>query len=71
MNLVDSRLSGNLVPDPDLLLLFDSATILNGYPPWQIRLTQIFRFSTLSEFHYSEFLESLAGFSKCEHRFGK
>ena len=28
--------------EPDLLIIFGSTTNLDGYPPWQVRLTEIF-----------------------------
>lgn len=41
-----SFLPHNLPPvretmDPDLILLFGSVNMLNGFPPWQVRLTEL------------------------------
>lgn len=57
-------------PDPELLLLFGDARIFNGFPCWQIRLTETvflppLRWLTLSHFH-----QALQVYSKCEQRFG-
>ena len=29
------------MPDPDLLVVFGSATTLGGYPPWRMRFSEI------------------------------
>ena len=31
----------NCMGEPDLLVLFSSNITLKGYPPWQLRLTEI------------------------------
>ena len=39
--LVDAEISDNVMGEPDLLILFGPRVVLDGYPPWQIRLTEI------------------------------
>lgn len=39
--LVDAELSESVMGEPDLLLLFGPKVVLDGYPPWQVRLTEI------------------------------
>jgi undecaprenyl pyrophosphate synthase len=45
MDLVDAEINESIMrggmPEPDLLLLFGPRVELEGYPPWQIRLTEI------------------------------
>jgi dehydrodolichyl diphosphate syntase complex subunit NUS1 len=41
MNLVDAQLSDHVSSEPDLLILFSPTVQLKGYPPWQLRLTEI------------------------------
>lgn len=41
IDLVDVELTDNIMGEPDLLILFSPYVELQGYPPWQIRLTEI------------------------------
>lgn len=71
--------SSALSPEPDLLIVFAPYIRLDGYPPWQIRLTEIFcvgdsggdvsgRGRTRVE--YQGFLRALWNFAGAEFRFG-
>ena len=71
--------SSTLSPEPDLLIVFAPYIKLDGYPPWQIRLTEIFcvgdsggdvsgRGRTRVE--YQGFLRALWNFAGAEFRFG-
>lgn len=39
--LVDAEISESIMSEPDLLILFGPRVMLEGYPPWQVRLTEI------------------------------
>lgn len=39
--LVDVEISESIMSEPDLLILFGPRVLLEGYPPWQVRLTEI------------------------------
>lgn len=39
--LIDAELSESIMGEPDLLMLFGDSVVLQGYPPWQVRLTEI------------------------------
>ena len=41
MDLIDAQLSDHVSSEPDLLILFSPTVKLRGYPPWQLRLTEI------------------------------
>jgi dehydrodolichyl diphosphate syntase complex subunit NUS1 len=41
MDLIDAQLSDHVSGEPDLLILFSPTVQLKGYPPWQLRLTEI------------------------------
>lgn len=41
MDLIDAQLSDHVSSEPDLLILFSPTVQLQGYPPWQLRLTEI------------------------------
>ncbi|KAH8591959.1 Met-10+ like-protein-domain-containing protein [Bisporella sp. PMI_857] len=42
IDLVDAEISESVMSEPDLLVLFGPSIELSGYPPWQLRLTEIF-----------------------------
>lgn len=80
-NLCDSKLTSDSLdqelhrdydfPDPDLGLCCGGVLSFFDYPPWQIRVTEFLRLKTHHRLRYSEFLEKLYVFGKCEQRFGK
>lgn len=39
--LIDAELTESVMGEPDLLMLFADSVHLQGYPPWQVRLTEI------------------------------
>ena len=39
--LIDDQLNHHISTEPDLLVLFSPTVVLKGYPPWQLRLTEI------------------------------
>ncbi|TKX26953.1 dehydrodolichyl diphosphate synthase complex subunit nus1 [Elsinoe australis] len=39
--LIDAELSESVMGEPDLLILFGESVVLDGYPPWQVRLSEI------------------------------
>jgi len=66
--------------EPDLLIIFSPYVKLDGYPPWQVRLTEIFcvgdsdgdisgRRSTRTE--YQAFLRALWRFAGADMKFGR
>ena len=66
-------------PEPDLLLVFGPIVKLDGYPPWQVRLTEISctgdKSSTITggseAVEYQRFLRGLWRFARAEMRFGR
>jgi len=70
--LVDAEISENVMGEPDLLVLFGPRVCLEGYPPWQIRLTEIFHVADNSAgVEYQVFLRALHNFAKAQMRFGR
>lgn len=41
IDLIDAQLNDHVSGEPDLLILFSPTVQLKGYPPWQLRLTEI------------------------------
>lgn len=69
--LLTSALTTNRgLPDPELLLRFGMAHSNVGFPPWQIRLSEIHDIDTHKAVARYEFFHVLLKFSKCEQRFG-
>ncbi|KAI9657194.1 MAG: hypothetical protein M1829_006940 [Trizodia sp. TS-e1964] len=73
VDLVDAELSEGVMKDgdPDLLLLFSPQVMLKGYPPWQLRLTEIFCCRDNNTVEYQVFLRALHKYSKATMRFGR
>lgn len=78
----DAEESGRKVPsllksEPDLLLVFGPRVKLDGYPPWQVRLTEICCTGEKSGdgeaggVEYQRFLKGLWRFAGAEMRFGR
>lgn len=70
--LVDAEISESVMGEPDLLLLFGGTVALEGYPPWQVRLTEIFQLQDYTGgVGYHVFLRGLYKYGKAEMRFGR
>ena len=75
-NTVASSLSSTLkgLPDPDLLLVLGGPPHQGsgGYPPWQVRLTEMHGLTCgLGGVTKEDFVEVMAKFSRCQRRYGK
>jgi dehydrodolichyl diphosphate syntase complex subunit NUS1 len=70
-DLIDAELSEGIMPEPDLLLLFGPFVKLDGYPPWQIRLTEIFCLKDNHGVGYQVFIRALRKYSAAQMRHGK
>lgn len=71
VDLVDAELSESVMGDPDLLILFGSHVHLSGYPPWHIRLTEIFHVRDNQGVEYQVFYRALCNFAKAQMRLGR
>lgn len=69
--LVDAELSESIMGEPDLLLIFGPHVELSGYPPWQIRLTEIFHVQDNQGVDYQVFYRGLCKFSRAQMRMGR
>ncbi|KAK2006368.1 Di-trans,poly-cis-decaprenylcistransferase [Colletotrichum eremochloae] len=70
-DLIDAELSEGIMPEPDLLISFGPYVDLDGYPPWPIRLTEIFCLPDNQGVGYQVFLRALHNFAKAQFRKGK
>lgn len=71
VDLVDAELSESVMSEPDLLILFGPRAELSGYPPWQIRLTEIYHVKNNHGVGYQVFLKALYSFANAQMRFGR
>ncbi|MDA4133254.1 MAG: hypothetical protein OK454_09055 [Thaumarchaeota archaeon] len=71
IDLVDAELTESVVGEPDLLIHFGPYLELSGYPPWQIRLTEIFHVQDNQGVGYQVFYSGLCRFARAQMRFGR
>jgi dehydrodolichyl diphosphate syntase complex subunit NUS1 len=71
IDLVDAEMAESIMSEPDLLLLFSPSVELSGYPPWQIRLTEIFHVQDNHGVGYQVFLRALYSYANAQMRFGR
>ncbi|KAF9123406.1 hypothetical protein BGW39_008990 [Mortierella sp. 14UC] len=68
---LDTQLSAEL-SEPELLIILKDDLDLSSYPPWHIRLTEIYHHPDQAVIPvYTMFLQALHRYAKCEQRFGK
>jgi len=71
LDLIDSEINESVMGEPELLLLYGPNVKLQGYPPWQLRLTEIFHVPDNVGVEYQVFLRALYSFAKAQMRFGR
>jgi len=71
VELIDAELSESVMSEPDLLILFGPKAELSGYPPWQMRLTEIFHVNDNHGVGYQVFLRALYKYANAQMRFGR
>lgn len=71
LDLIDAELSEGIMSEPELLILFGPQVSLSGYPPWHIRLTEIFHLEDNQGVEYQVFIRGLRNYSNAQMRRGK
>lgn len=71
LDLIDTEVTESVMGEPDLLVLFGPYIELQGYPPWQVRLTEIFHVQDNVGVGYQVFLRALHSYAKAQMRFGR
>jgi dehydrodolichyl diphosphate syntase complex subunit NUS1 len=79
--MLPSSLFHPVKPEPDLLIIFGPHVKLDGYPPWQVRLTEIFctgdKTSSIAAgsdgeaVEYQGFLRALWRYARASFRLGR
>jgi dehydrodolichyl diphosphate syntase complex subunit NUS1 len=71
VDLVDAEISESVMGEPDLLVLFSPIVELSGYPPWQVRLTEIYHVQDNQGVGYQVFLRALYNYANAQMRMGR
>ncbi|SLM37683.1 Decaprenyl diphosphate synthase-like [Lasallia pustulata] len=71
LDLIDAEIGESVMGEPDLLVVFGPFVELQGYPPWQVRLTEIFCVQDNTGVGYQVFLRALYSYAKAQMRFGR
>ncbi|KAJ3494753.1 hypothetical protein NLG97_g3877 [Lecanicillium saksenae] len=69
--MLHAELTEQVFPEPDLLVIFGPSHRLAGYPPWQIRLTEIFCLKNKVGFGYLVFRKALQKYARAQMRRGQ
>jgi len=69
--LIGAELAESVMSEPDLLVLFGPTVELSGYPPWQLRLTEMFHVQDNHGVGYQVFLRALYNYANAQMRFGR
>ena len=70
--LVDAEISDSVMGEPDLLILFGDRVVLDGYPPWQARLTEMYYVQdNVAGVGYHVFLRALCKYGQAQFRLGR
>ncbi|KAI8847062.1 hypothetical protein BC829DRAFT_251033 [Chytridium lagenaria] len=71
---MEAMLNVEGLPEPQLLYVFGEVTeplTLEGYPPWMIRVTEMWHVKGDGRVRYQDFLQGLYKFSRCVQRWGR
>lgn len=71
IELIDEELIELVGPEPDLLINFGPNLDLQEYPPWHIRLTEIYWEPDNQDVNYAIFLRALRKYANCKMNVGK
>lgn len=71
IELVDAGMNVSLLTEPQLLMAFTPTCTLQGFPPWQIRFTEIFFVQNGDSVDYHIFMKGLQLYANAEMRWGK
>lgn len=70
--LIDAEITESVMGEPDLIVCFGDRVLLQGYPPWQARLTEIYHTQdNTAGVGYSVFLRALYGYGKAKFNLGR
>lgn len=68
---IDTELKQTGADEPDLVIVFGPTLDLDGFPPWQMRLSEIFHLADNTEVSYPVFLQGLESYAGCKINVGR
>ncbi|KAK9478319.1 Decaprenyl diphosphate synthase-like protein [Lipomyces japonicus] len=68
---VNSWATKLVIDEPDLVVIFGPDLDLEGFPPWQVRLSEIYHAPYNDAVTYSVFLRGIQRFAKCKINVGR
>lgn len=71
VQLIDEELNELVGPEPDLLICFDPVLDLHDYPPWHLRLSELYWDADNDSVNYPVFIRALRQFANCKMNVGK
>lgn len=71
IDLIDAEITESVMGEPDLLILFGPFVELSGYPPWQLRLTEIYHVQDNHGVGYQVFLRALYNYANAKMNLGR
>ncbi|GEQ72267.1 hypothetical protein JCM33374_g5954 [Metschnikowia sp. JCM 33374] len=71
VDLIDEELNELVGPEPDLLVCFGPVLDLQDYPPWHIRLSEMYWEPDNNSVNYAVFIRALQSFSHSKVNLGK
>lgn len=71
VKLIDEEICELVGPEPDLLICFGPVLDLQDYPPWHIRLTEMYWERDNNNVNYAVFIRALTKFSHSKSNLGK
>lgn len=70
-DVIDNELTEAVMAEPDLLISFEPFVDLQGYPPWQMRLTEIYCAHDNQGVSYQVFIRGLHKYAEATFKMGK
>lgn len=71
VQLIDEELCELVGPEPDLLICFEPVLDLHDYPPWHLRLSELYWEPDNDSVNYPVFIRALQQFAGCKVNMGK
>jgi dehydrodolichyl diphosphate syntase complex subunit NUS1 len=71
VDIIDGEMKSLVMGEPDLLVLFTPNVDLQGFPPWQIRLSEIFHQPDNTDVSYGVFIKALKTYANCKINVGR
>lgn len=68
---ITHELTELVIGEPDIVIIFGPKVDLDGFPPWQLRLSELFHLPENEEVSYGVFLKGLERYAGCKINVGR